>query len=463
MSYKKGLSIGIINIPIQILSAIYANVLIINEIGKINLEPWFLLISTMPLFSAMEASFPLLMVKKINKANYSWRSVNIFLFKAIAVSSSLQIIAICIIFFLFGKVDISLVLFLLGAYLRTVSNIIISIPYSKNRVVLEKIYRLFFLSSYPILVVILFSLWKKIDLNEIFIIWFFSGLIVFIISIFSFFMTKNEFNNNSDKSESIELDFRENISLLITTIPGLFIFNLSIYYLKLYSTPVDVVLYGLVLQLINVFYVTNNLIPSVFAPTISREFLQGGRVKVKVLRVLDFNIIMTVISLSFIILLGSDVLHIAISKSFTTDEINLVIVTLVIFILIESIQVTLTYLAITSGNYNYQKQSIASAILVTMLSLFFVPKYGYIGLVSSICIAQILTCLPFNTYSAVKYFRIDIKDIVNRFFILLFITSILYLLKLNVSESLMCSLSIFLVIMFSLSFYLLVTLKKIRN
>ncbi len=94
MTYKKGISIGIVNVPVQVFAALAANVIIINEIGKSNLDVWYLLISTMPLFTALELSFPSLMLRNLNKTDKTKRAVRKFILKAVSISSILQLLVI---------------------------------------------------------------------------------------------------------------------------------------------------------------------------------------------------------------------------------------------------------------------------------------------------------------------------------------------------------------------------------
>ncbi|RWX56588.1 lipopolysaccharide biosynthesis protein [Photobacterium chitinilyticum] len=419
MSYKKGISVGLINVPIQVLSALAANVIIINQIGKGNLDVWYLLISTMPLFTALELSFPSLMLRNLNKKAKTRRVVRDYLIKAICLSTLLQFIAILSIKLYLGVFESSVWLFFVGAYLRTIANIVISVPYSRGFIVHEKIYRVSYASLLPVTIVALFTVVGNLDLYWLYVVWFLSSIAVFIFAGLSYNKSNVELDSVEYCSKGLKFKFKENLSLLATTVPGLFIFNLSIYYLKAYSSNEDVVTYGFILQLVNVYYLVNNIIPSVFAPNLSKSFFSGNKVSSEVLKIVDCNVCLAVLAFIFIFLVGEDILGLLFSTSFDIEEIRSILFCIAIFILIESIQVTLTFFGISTGKYNYHYQSLCSAILVTVLSYYLIPLYGYLGLVYSVCSAQVLTCLPFNTYLVCKHLEIDLTLIIKRMILLL--------------------------------------------
>lgn len=419
MSYKKGLSIGVINIPIQVLSALAANVIIINQIGKDNLDIWYLLISTMPLFTALELSFPSLMLKNLNKKVKTKRVIRNYVLKAVLLSTFLQFIVISCIMVSIGFKEISIWLFFIGAYLRSISNIIISVPYSKGFIVLEKIYRVSFSSLLPVIVLALFTYFGVLKLSWLYLVWVISSSAVFIFSLWTYNSSNRELIITEHCDENIELKFKDNMSLLVTTIPGLFIFNLSIYYLKAYSSSSDIVTYGFILQLVNVFYLVNNIIPSVFAPQLSKSYYAGKRITTDILKILDCNVCIAIISFIFIFFLGENILALLFSTGFDMDDIRSILFCVSLFVLIESIQVTLTYLGISTGKYNYHYQSLCSALFVTLLSYYLIPQYGYLGLVYAVCSAQVMTCLPFNIYIVCRHFGLEIKIVLMRFLLLL--------------------------------------------
>ncbi|MGR5146679.1 lipopolysaccharide biosynthesis protein [Photobacterium alginatilyticum] len=419
MSYKKGISVGLINVPIQVLSALAANVIIINQIGKSNLDVWYLLISTMPLFTALELSFPSLMLRNLNKKAKTRRVVRDYVLKAICLSTLLQAIAILSIKLYLGVFESSVWLFFVGAYLRTIANIIISVPYSRGLIVHEKIYRVSYASLLPVIIVALFTLVGDLELYWIYIVWFVSSVAVFVFALFSYNKSDIELDSVEYCSKRLKFKFKENLSLLATTVPGLFIFNLSIYYLKAYASNEDVVTYGFILQLVNVYYLVNNIIPSVFAPNLSKSFFSGNKISSEVLRIVDCNVCLAILAFIFIFLVGEDILGLLFSTSFDVDEIRSILFCIAVFVLVESVQVTLTYFGISTGKYNYHYQSLCSAILVTALSYYLIPLYGYLGLVYSVCTAQVLTCLPFNSYLVCKHLEIPPVLIIKRMLILL--------------------------------------------
>ncbi|WP_421218172.1 hypothetical protein [Aeromonas jandaei] len=438
MSHKKGISVGIINVPIQVFSALSANIIIINEIGKGNLEMWYLLMSTMPLFSALELSFPSLMMRNLNRVEKTKLAVRKFLIKAITLSSFLQLMVIVAINTYIGTFEPTSWLFFLGAYLRTIANILISVPYCRGFILYEKAYRASYASLLPILVLALFSWGGSLNLFYLYTVWGISSLVVFSFSVYAFYKSEPSLDSNNNYCHlSIPIKFKENLSLLATTLPGLFIFNLSIYYLKAFADADDVVIYGFILQLVNVYYLVNNIFPSVFSPSLSKLFFARKDISNDVLSIVDCNILLAILALIFIFFLGEDILGLLFSSGFNKTEIRSILNSISIFILIESIQVTLTFLGISTGKYNYHYQSLCSAIIVTVFSYILIPKYGYLGLVYSVCIAQILTCLPFNTYMVCQHLSIPLSAIYMKMIILCGGAGCLFLLKMVIqSESL---------------------------
>ncbi|WP_197460117.1 hypothetical protein [Aeromonas enteropelogenes] len=428
MSYKKGISVGIINVPIQVISALAANVIIINEIGKGNLEIWYLLISTMPLFTALELSFPSLMLRNLNEKLKTKRAIRQFLVRAIFISSLFQLGVILAIQAYMGDVEASIWLFFLGAYLRTISNIIVSVPYSSGLIVHEKIYRVSYASLLPVFTLAIFVGFGELALLYLYIAWAISSACIFVFSIYALYKSESYIENNQCCDLNIPIKFKENLSLLATTIPGLFIFNLSIYYLKALANSEDIVVYGFILQLVNVYYLVNNILPSVFAPRLSKLFFSGKDISNEVVTIVDCNIFLAVLAFVSIFFLGGDILATLFLSSFNLSEIQPMLISIAIFILIESIQVTLTFFGISTGKYNYHYQSFCSALFVTIFSYFLIPLYGYLGLVYSICLAQSLTCLPFNTYFVCKHLAIPLRNIIVRMIILIAIFILLFTL-----------------------------------
>lgn len=427
MTYRRGVSIGIANVPVQVFSALFANVIIINEIGKSNLEVWYLLISTMPLFVALELSFPSLMLRNINKTAKTKRVIRKFTLNAISLSSMFQLLVILSICMYLGKVDMSMFLFFLGAYLRTVSNIIISVPYACGLIVHEKIYRVSYASLLPIASIIVFYYSSELHMSWLYILWCFSSMVVFFFALFAYF--QSEIHSDDVKKCDIDLSIKikENLSLLATTIPGLFIFNLSIYYLKAFSSSEDVVTYGFILQLVNVYYLVNNIVPSVIAPKLSKSYFAGNCISKDAIKIVDINICLAILALIVIFFWGGALLEYLFIDTFDVSDIHSILVSVSVFILIESVQVTLTFIGISTGNYNYHYQSFFSACLVTLFSYLFIPTHGYLGLVYSVCLAQILTCLPINSYLVCKHLGVSFLNIFLRWLLLASVFTFLFI------------------------------------
>ncbi|MFL7020168.1 hypothetical protein [Vibrio cyclitrophicus] len=322
MTYKKGISIGIVNVPVQVFAALAANVIIINEIGKSNLDVWYLLISTMPLFTALELSFPSLMLRNLNKTDKTKRAVRKFILKAVSISSILQLLVILSISTYLEEFDIGISLFFLGAYLRTVSNIVISVPYSYGLIVHEKIYRVSYASLLPITSIIVFYWLSELHISWLYTVWFISSVVIFLFALFAYWKSEIHLDDSSRCDIDLSINFKENLSLLATTVPGLFIFSLSIYYLKAFSNSEDVVTYGFILQLVNVYYLVNNIIPSVLAPKLSKSYFSGNCVSKDVTKIVDINICFAVLALMTIFLFGGAVLEFLFIDSFAIGDIN---------------------------------------------------------------------------------------------------------------------------------------------
>ncbi|EGR2422872.1 hypothetical protein ID104_11835 [Vibrio cholerae] len=459
MSHKMSISIGMFNVPIQAFSSLAANVIIINNISKGDLDIWYLLVSTIPLFTALELSFPSLMLKNINKKARTNRAIREYLYKAIFLSSIFQISAIIIIMKLLKENYLSwyVLFFFLGMYLRAIANVIISVPYSVGLVSIEKIYRLSSATLMPMIIIALYSIFNDISCVYLYFTWLASSVATFLYSICAFY-TANQVMKNEQKQScdaSIPINLKDNLSLLVSTIPGLFIFNLSIYYLKVFYNGEGIVIYGLILQLVNIYYLVNSILPSVLAPSLSSNFFSGKKISENVLTVVDCNIFIAFSSFLFIFLLGDDFLLYFFSEALSAVEIRLILIAVSMFILVESIQVTLTFFGISTGKYNYHYQSLASAILVTSFSYFLIPLYGYMGLVYSICLAQAMTCLFINSYIVCKHLEINPADIYIRFALLSFLFSCLFIVsEFMRSQSLYLDVFIFCIIL-SLSFFVM--------
>lgn len=448
MTYKKGISIGILNVPVQVFAALAANVIIINEIGKSNLDVWYLMISTMPLFTALELSFPSLMLRNLNKKDKTKRAVRKFILKAVSISSILQLLVVLSISIYLDEFDIGISLFFLGAYLRTVSNIVISVPYSYGFIVHEKMYRVSYASLLPITSIIIFYWLSELHISWLYIIWFISSVVIFLFALFSYWKSEINLDDSSRCDIDLSINYKENLSLLATTVPGLFIFNLSIYYLKGLSSSEDVVAYGFILQLVNVYYLVNNIIPSVLAPKLSKSYFSGNCVSKEVTKIVDINICLAVVALMTIFLLGGTILEFLFTDSFAINDIHSILISLSVFILIESIQVTLTYLGISTGKYNYHYQSFFSAVLVTIFSYLLIPEYGYLGLVYSVCLAQVLTCLPFNSYFVCKHLKISFSHMLLRWLVLASVFTFLFIVHEYIKyKSFIFHLSVFVVLL----------------
>ncbi|EHA1124949.1 hypothetical protein FG475_07380 [Vibrio navarrensis] len=395
---KKAIAVGLLQLPLQVFISLMVQAVLINSASVEIVKWWYLLLALTPIFVVLEFAYPQIAISYFNGRNTS-RNVLPFLKNSIFTITFFQLLFFLIYIYIIDGVGLELIIFFLSMYLRSLGNLLISIIYAKGFVLTEKVYKLLFSSLFPILFLIMAQV-LEIDRKFILTIWFLCSLLLFLYAMFYF--SKIEKNSNLGIIDS-PICIKDNVRLILTTLPGVFIFNMSIYYLELFydgENVIEIVTFGLFLQLLNVFNVLNSIFPSVFVPALSKKFHAGDRIEEDVFTILFVNKSISIFLIVGLIFFGEPLLSLVIKESRINFEV--IVFFFAASVLIESIQVTLTSISIGTGCYKYHIPSFFSALLVLLFSYYLVPSYGSPGLILSILSSQVFTCLPVNTYISSK-------------------------------------------------------------
>lgn len=427
---KKAIFLGIIQIPIQILLTIISQAYLLNNTPLHVVRWWYLLLSLAPIFSALEFAYPQIAISFFNN-NPGSKSCFKFLRKSISIITVAQILFFLIYVFSYqGSNDDDLIfiaLYFSSMYIRSICNIFVSVIYSLGGVVEEKTYKILYTCSFPLIFIVcscLFTISKWLIIMSFFL----STMALFVFTLYKFFSSQKNKLNIIRTDSNCSLSMMNNLKLLLTTLPGVFIFNLSIYYLEFFSnrpessTSVDVVSFGFFLQIFNIFNIINSIFTSVYLPRIARKFYQKESIENDIKNLLLINSSVAIVVVTSALFIGGQILSLIFHPQGV--DFNRLMYFLVYVIAIESIQVTMTAISIGTGFYKFHIPSFLSALFVFLFSYFSVPTGGSEALIYSILLAQCLTCLPLNIFYSVRHLKISFEMV---FYSLLSIISVVVL------------------------------------
>lgn len=428
---RLGIVVGALTIPIQLILLVVSNAILVRELSLAELGSWYLCLSMLPLFSVLELSLPVILLKAFSNRQNTDEVLLHYLARMVLLVVSVQlIVAVVISTYLFKDKGVFL-LFISGVVLRSIGNLLIVFPYAKGYVVLEKVYKFLYSAINPILIFVFVIIFSTSLLENLYVIWFLGSILVTIFSITIIIKTIRKFDVGTfirqEGKEVFKFEKMKSFKMLLTSLPGLFIFNLSIYYLDYISTELDVAAYGLFLQLLNVFYVINNLIPSVFVPKAMSEFHKSSFNELLEM-IIVVTVLLSVSSITFILLNGAPVLSFIFGDSFPLSSYYNITYLLALVICVESIQVALTYISIVTGCFKFYGPSLLSALLVGVGGYFVIPEYGFPGLILVICISQLVTCLPMNLYISIKHLNVKSSRVLFSIVLIFFVYFMIFLI-----------------------------------
>ncbi|MDS0978758.1 polysaccharide biosynthesis protein [Citrobacter portucalensis] len=455
----KGVILTFSFIPVQVLVALFFNFFLAKNASAEMLNEWFAFVSFTAFFSLLEFSYPTLAVNFFNGKHGNAKGAFSYFIK-----HSLIVVVPFQLLFTFGYtflINSSFFFFGLGLIIRSLANLINSYLYANKYIVIDKSYRFISAVIMPVSFILaahIFAL--KINLHELMIAWFISSLVCLCYAIVFCYINFREKDYNVDGSFS--LPFKNNIKLFLTVLPAIFIYTLSIHYLELFGAKNkqgDVILYGLFLQIFNIYNLIIILVASYLIPTISKKYHEGESVVSVTFKILDLSVMLSLMAISFIVLLGGDGF-----KLMLQDKVGYIsecyVISIAIIFFIETCQVVLTSIGTAVGVYNFHKQSLASAVIVFVLSYFFIPKHGVIGLMSSIIAAQLVTCFVFNPLFVLKVIGVNKRGYAKKVFIhFISVVGVISLGLLTVNMKIEFKTLIFLILIFALSPFLFVRLK----
>ncbi|MES1801443.1 O78 family O-antigen flippase [Escherichia coli] len=414
-------------IPIQVILSLIFNYYLAKNVALDVLNAWYMFFALISLFSLLEFSYPILAINFFNSYQGNCKgALSFFIKKSLGVVIPLQIIFV-VIYSLF--VNPLFIYFGMGLVVRSISNIINACVYAKQNIIIDKVYRFLYAIIMPTAFLFLFyHSDKNIDLYDLTLVWFLSSLFCLIYSL-SFLLLKHKKSvNRSEKS--FHLPFKYNLKLFFTVFPAIFIYTLSIYYLKIFgseSSSSSTIIYGFFLQIFNVYNLIIILVASYLMPTLSKRFHDGVDVIPLTLKLLDISVLISVISTSFVALLG-----IPVAEYILKGKIDVIsyyyIVAIIIIFYIETCQVILTSIGTAIGIYDFHRQSIISAVMVLILSCFLIPHYNAEGLMYSIIISQFFTCFIYNPKRVINKIGFDKVNYIKRLMVhFLFMLTLIFM------------------------------------
>ena len=457
----KGIILTFSFIPVQVLVALFFNFFLAKNASVEMLNEWYAFVSFTAFFGLLEFSYPTLAVNFFNGKNGNAKGAFSYFIK-----HSLIVVVPFQLLFTFGYaflINSSFFFFGLGLMIRSIANLINSYLYANKYIIIDKSYRFISAVIMPVLFILavyIFAL--KINIYELMIAWLISSLICLCYTIIFCYINFRE--KNCTAASSFSLPFKNNIKLFFTVLPAIFIYTLSIHYLELFgakSKQGDVILYGLFLQVFNIYNLIIILVASYLIPTISKKYHEGESVVCVTFKILDLSVILSLMAISFIVLLGGDGIKLMLQgKVGYISECYVISIAIIFFI--ETCQVVLTSIGTAVGVYNFHKQSLASAVIVFALSYFVIPKYGVVGLMSSIITAQLVTCFIFNPLFVLRVIGVNKRGYAKKVCIhFLSVVGVISLGLLIVNMKIEFKILIFLVLISVLSPFLFVRLKSL--
>ena len=193
------------------------------------------------------------------------------------------------------------------------------------------------------------------------------------------------------------------------------------------SSSSSTIIYGFFLQIFNVYNLIIILVASYLMPTLSKRFHDGVDVIPLTLKLLDISVLISIISTSFVALLG-----IPVAEYILKGKIDVIsyyyIVAIIIIFYIETCQVILTSIGTAIGIYDFHRQSIISAVMVLILSCFLIPHYNAEGLMYSIIISQFFTCFIYNPKRVINKIGLDKVNYIKRLMVhFLFMLTLIFM------------------------------------
>lgn len=416
---KPSTSLGILltffYIPAQILFALFFNYSLARSITTGMLNDWYVFFSLTSLFSLLELSYPTLAISFFNGKNgRSKGAFSFFIKKSLGVVIPLQIVFTV---YYSQMINSSFLIFGVGLILRSIANIINSYLYASKKIIIDKTYKFIYAIIMPVCFIFArYILNVQMNITDLTTVWCISSLICLLYS--SFFLVFS-FKLSGQKNccgNTFNLPIKNNIKLFFTVLPAIFIYTLSINYIKYFGGPSEesgTILYGVFLQVFNIYNVIVVLVASYFIPMISKAYHDGDSISPIIFKILDVSITISVSAASFIALFGIEGVTLMLKDKVSNVSYWYIAAVIMIFY-IETCQVVLTSIGTGIGIYNYYKQSICSAAFVFALSYIFIPKYGVEGLMFSILFSQLVTCFIFNPIIVLKVAKLSTMRYVAR-------------------------------------------------
>ncbi|MBI5770154.1 MAG: hypothetical protein HZA93_20430 [Verrucomicrobia bacterium] len=207
----------------------------------------------------------------------------------------------------------------------------------------------------------------------------------------------------------------DHVNWLYYTVPALFIYNYQVFALRTYSNAETVALFGSVHQVFYYAISVFSVISTLSAVRISA--LHFGNNPAERNRAILGNL-RTILSCTTLALL---VVTVAIVEIWTVffPAIQLgtshhAVALYGAFLIVEAAQMAVTNALISAGYTNFKWQSLASALLNVGGCYVLIPKFGFLGAIASVVLAQSGTCHLFNLKAAVATFGLTWREILQQ-------------------------------------------------
>jgi len=205
---------------------------------------------------------------------------------------------------------------------------------------------------------------------------------------------------------------RDHFNWLFFMIPTMFIFNFQIFALKIWSTSEAVALFSGAHQLyysaISVFSMTRTISSVIIS---KHHYSQSSARNYAVfvhLRIFSFLVAFAMAMVSiFLIPVGSSIFS---TLSFSQYALAFDLYGLIL--VLEATQIALTDGLMSTGDTNFKFVNTASAILNILGCYILVPRFGIVGAILSVGLAQLVTCNYFNITKAIRVLALPSGEVV---------------------------------------------------
>ncbi|WP_413587442.1 hypothetical protein [Bdellovibrio sp. HCB274] len=460
MNFRLSIGFSLLSQILQSLSAVVASGLIVRTLSGNEIGFWFVLLAAMPFIGLLDLGLPVTITREIGFAlgqddskNRVGKLVKTLLIFKLYIFLALPICVLVERCFLANHSFVEIVTYylfvggcLLRVYWNSCSAILVAVGRNNHDKAIKGLGSIVYLVS-------IFLILRKGDSSvDIAIAWLVQSIFLLGASMFMIFKAV-ACNSVSFQKEQLQILLAPSKEYILSALPSLGIFNLSVFFVSRFLGPTAVVELSLVQQISAVLMSVLTIPSSISSPILSYLFKSDISKFNEVLkRIYRFSSTSTAFALLFLLVTKPIWEKIWLGGKAHIGTSFIVLYFVLIFLEIQ--QVTLTTGIIASGFVRFSKVAISSVILIVLMFYLLLPKVGIIGVPVGIMVGQLLTCYWFSPWVSVGRFKWSLRALYRSHLLLLLVAPAAMLVFLISGQISLLSLS-FLVslVLFALMYY----------